>query len=132
MKTCMRKISIFAALLSPMTCIADGYSEIYGHTKSGLTIVIFEEGRDTSDIAIWDGKRQIAFYKDEPCTMDRGTSRVVLTCAANGRSPVAGAMYLEKPTKARCPKPEFVYSCISGCRKGSETPHRLERLPWEC
>lgn len=132
MKSCLRKISIFIALFLPMTCVADGYAEIYGHTKSGLTIVIFENGRDTSDIAIWRNKRQIAFYNDEPCSMDRSTSKAVLTCAANGKSPVAGATYLEKTIKGGCPKPEFIYSCISGCRKGSAAPRRLERPHWEC
>jgi len=131
-KSLVRKISIFIALFLPMPCIADGYAEIYGYTKNGLTIVIFEDGRATSDIAIWRDNVQIAFYRDEPCSMTRSASKAVLTCAGSGRSPMAGAKYLEKNIKGGCPNPEHTYSCISGCSKGSAAPRTLERFYWEC
>jgi hypothetical protein len=133
MKSSVRKVSLLIVVFVPLVCHADGYSEIYGHTKSGLTVVIFEDGRTTSDIAVWRGNDQIAFYRDEPCSIPRSDSpKAELICAPNGKSPVAGATYLEKKVVNWSPgKPEYTYSCTSGCARNSIAPHVLERFPWE-
>lgn len=128
----MPRIAFFIWLLTPLTCFADGYPEIYGETKSGLTVVIFEEGRPGTDIAVWRGNDQLAFYRDEPCTQTNN-SKIQLTCSAKGKSPMAGATYLGRSVKGTsCHEPEYVYSCVAGCGKGSEAPRILRRGHWEC
>jgi hypothetical protein len=129
-------------LFLPLSASAAGYTSMHGTLGGGWEVVVNMEPPAT--ISVWRRTKSGDLvdsreYREQGCetTEDYSVPKHevrTLTCPSGGASPVAGTKYVGKRYKGNCWKgaPEFLYTCVSGCGKGSKAPKTLRQNYWEC
>ena len=129
-------------IVFPLSANAAGYTSMVGKLGGGLEVVVNMEPPAT--ISVWRRTKSgdlvdSSEYRDQGCetTEDYADPKHevrTLTCPSSGTSPVAGTKYIGRQFKGNCWKgaPEFLYTCVSGCGKGSRAPKTLRQNYWEC
>jgi hypothetical protein len=135
-------LQFFLSLAVPLSATGAGFVTIDGKLGGGWEVVIQMEPPPT--IHVWQRTKSGDLvhpktYEDQGCVMtaevsERNRETRTLTCPSSGSSPVAGTRYVGKRFKGNCWKgaPEFVYTCVAGCGKGSKAPQVLHQDYWEC
>jgi len=136
MRARVRYIAI-ALLTATMTSLAAGYGMIMGITPDGWTVAFVPDSRRLY-VQIWregpERQSSVQTFENEPCEFFDDDNGRRLSCAATGKSPLAGTKYVGRPFNGVCEKaePEYEFLCTEGCDRNPRAPRKLTQGYWEC
>jgi len=131
------RVTFLAIVLFPVfECMADVPSALDGKTTDGWTVAVAVDV-SIPYVQIWkegkESEKTVQIFKDEQCVYSEEATKSwyipVLTCAATGKSPLAGTKYVGHSVHGNCEKgePQFILKCVSGCDVNRRAPRTLSQ-----
>lgn len=131
-----------ALCVAPSLSFASGVCSIIGKNASGMVVTAdFETEpysvyvwKDSADQVVHDKSSQRFFaepYEYEALDDHLGKSSYCFSCAADGKSPLAGTQYTGV-FRGRDANSRVRWTCVKGCQTNRTAPKTMDQRQWKC